>query len=269
MPILKITNKFLVVLFGLLTFATVARTQSPVFSPPTAGPQSFNGPITAPAFIPQNTSAGPQQYFFDDFYNSANTSAGTIGSPSGNSCTGTNANGSANHPGRIVIVSGTVSGAGETCFIGFAGSGDFNLNTSPAWLKESDVFVPVLPGTTAGSYQFGVASSTGTNPWTNGIGFYLSSANAVVNDWYCEIGSTYTDSTVAAAASTWTRLTLVSDGTNLYYYINGKQVCGAGIAVSGIQSGNMPAGAWTATALSTTSLSLYVDYLTASRTVVR
>lgn len=226
------------------------------------------GPQTAPAFIPQNTSAGPQQYFFDDFYNVANTGGGSIGTPSGNSCAASNANGSANHPGRILLTSGTAgTGTGEACFAG--NGGDVNLNTAPAWLKESDVFVPVLPGTTVGAYQFGAASSTNASPWTNGIGFYLSSANAVGNDWYCEINTTYTDSTVAAVASTWTRLTLMSDGTNLHYYINGTQVCGTGTAISAITSGNMPVGAWTATALSATSITMAVDYLTAYRAVTR
>jgi hypothetical protein len=228
-------------------------------------------PQTAPAFIPQNTTAGPQQYFYDDFYNIANVTAGSIGgTPSGNSCAPSSANANTNHPGQFLATSGTGgSGTGEACFVGFGGAGDFNLNTSPAWLKESEVFVPVLPGTTAAAYQFGANNSTGVNPWTTGIGFYLSSANGVANDWYCEINTTYTDSTVAAVASTWTRLTLVSDGTNLHYYINGTQVCGTGTAISAIHSGNIPAGAWTVTALSATSVTMAVDYLTSTRAVSR
>lgn len=253
---------------AVLVLCVGARAQSPVFGPLPSGPQAFNGPVTAPAFIPQNTTAGPQQYFFDDFLNASNTGGGAIGTPSGNSCVASNADGSANHPGRILLTSGTGgTGTGEACFVGTAG--DVNLNTVPTWTKESDVFVPVLPGTTAAAYQFGTASSTNASPWTNGAGFYLSSANGVVNDWYCELNTTYTDSTVAAAASTWTRLTLVSDGTNLHYYINGVQVCGTGTAISGITSGNMPTGVWTATALSATSVTLAVDYLTAYRAVTR
>jgi hypothetical protein len=237
--------------------------------PPVAGP-NFGVPITAPAFIPANTTAGPQQYLYDDFYTAVNAATGVIGTPTGQSCAATNTNGNINHPGQLLLTSGTGgTGTGEACFVGTGGAGDFNLNTAPSWLKESDVFVPVLPGTTAGAYQFGSSNSTSANPWTVGVGFYLSSANAVANDWYCEISTTYTDSTVPAVAATWTRLTLVSDGTNLHWYINGTQVCGTGTAISGIHANNMPAGAWTVTALSATSVTMAVDYLTSTRAVVR
>lgn len=273
-------SKLDLVLALLLTVlsAVGARAQSPVFGVlPSSGadksstsPQTFNGPITAPSFIPQNTTAGPQQYLYDDFYTAVNASTGAIGVPSGNGCAASNANGNVNHPGQLLLTSGTGgTGTGEACFVGFSGAGDFNLNTAPGWLKESAVMVPVLPGTTAAAYQYGTSNSTSANPWTAGVGFYLSSANAAANDWYCEISTTYTDSTVAATAAAWVRLTLVSDGTNLHYYINGVQVCGAGTPISGIHANNMPAGAWTVTSLSATSVTMAVDYLTSTRSTTR
>jgi hypothetical protein len=227
-------------------------------------------PLTQAAFIPANTTTGPQQYLFDDFYNAINAATGTIGTPTGQSCVATQTNGNANHPGQLLITSGTGgTGTGLACYVGTNGAGDFNLNTAPSWLKETSVDVPVLPGTTPGAYQWGSSNSTSASPWTVGVGFYLSSANGVANDWYCEISTTYTDSTVVAVAATWTRLTIVSDGTNVHWYINGTQVCGAGTPISGIHNGNMSAGAWTVTGLSATSVTMFVDYLTSTRAVSR
>jgi hypothetical protein len=249
--------------------ATTAASATTATSATTAAGLTGGSPLTQAAFIPANTTVGPQQYFFDDFYTAANVTVGAIGSPTGNSCGISATNANVNHPGQIGVTSGTVSGAGEACFVGVSGDGDFSMNTAPSWLKESNVLVPVLPGTTAAAYQFGSSSGVLMNPWVNGFAFYLSSANAVPNDWYCEKGSTLTDSTVTALAATWTRLTLVSDGTNLHYYINGTQVCGTGTPISTINANSMPAGAWSVTALSTTSVTMAVDYLTSTRAAIR
>jgi hypothetical protein len=122
----------------------------------------------------------------------------------------------------------------------------------------------VLPGTTVGAYQAGIVRTGISNNWaTGGAGFYLSSANGVVNDWYCFAGTTAgtVDSTVAATTA-WVRLSMKGDGTNLHYYINGTEVCGTGIPLS--QYTNMSTNTdivVTATALSSTSVALDVDYV--------
>jgi hypothetical protein len=226
------------------------------------------GTITAPAFFPQSIAAGPYSLYFNDWYTSAEANPGSIGSPTGQSCQTNTANGDANHPGNILLTSGTAgTGTGEACNVTtVSGFNIVGLNTVPAWTWESEVFVPVLPGTTVGSYQAGI-QHTAANPWTTGLGFYLSSANGVVNDWYCSNGTTYTDTTVAATVA-WTRLSMVNDGSLVHWYIGGTQVCGTGTALVSITatSGQF---AWTAVALSATSITMSVDYVDWQRQVVR
>jgi hypothetical protein len=218
---------------------------------------------SAATVIPASVTAGPSLAYFNDFYSAADVTSQAIGSPTGNACALSSTVSSLNHPGAIKLTSGTVSAAGDACFVS---SYLYSLNTAPGWTWESGVYVPVLPSTTAGAYQAGIASTQAASPWVGGAGFYLSAANGTPNDWYCEYGSTYTDSTVAATVG-WVRLSMVSDGTNVHWYINGTQICGTGVAIS-----NMPSQAfmdWTAVSLTTTSMSYYVDYVDFIRTLSR
>jgi hypothetical protein len=233
---------------------------------------SYSYTLTAPAFYPQSISAGPYLNYFDDFLTTDGVTSQSIGSPSGgNGCALNNGYQDVNHPGNIYAISGTAgSGTGTVCTL----LGTKQPITTPAgtlgWTFESVVDVPVLPGTTAAAYQVGLANALTANPWTTGEGFYLSSANGVANDWYCEYGSTPTliDSGVAATAGAWTRLTYVSDGSLAHWYINGTQVCGSGVALSNLPATSQLPG-WAATALSTTSVFIIADYLSLQRNVVR
>jgi hypothetical protein len=229
------------------------------------------GTVTAKAFVPYNLTAGPQSYFFDDFYTATNMQASAIGSPTGNSCGLNGANLSAAHPGQMRLVTGTAgSGTGEACSIDSGAGSETALNAAPVWTKETEVYVPVLPGTTAATYQWGAASTPAASPWTTGVGFELSSTNGVPNDWYCMYGAspTLVDSSQAATAA-WVRLTLTNDGTYIHWYINGTEVCGTGVAMGGIVSGEVHPASWTAVAGSATSVTMYADYITLYRAVSR
>jgi hypothetical protein len=230
---------------------------------------SFDRPVAAPGFFPQAGSAGPYTTLFDDYYSGANNASNPIGTAAGDTCTVNTTYTDNNHPGNLLLTSGTGgSGTGITCGYQSESASIFNAATSPGWTWETAVYVPVLPGTTAGSYQAGLTHSPNANPWTGGINFYLSSANSVANDWYCAYGSTYTDTTVAAVVG-WQRLTVVNDGTNVHWYVNGSQVCGSGVALASIPSSTQYPAAWSATALSAASVSLAVDYVDFQRATVR
>ena len=230
----------------------------------------MTGAPTAPQWNLQSTSAGPYAMYFNDFFSFSDLQGASIGSPSGNGCSFVNTYTDVNHPGNIVLVSGTGgTGTGEVCGITQGSNGPiFTPNTSLGWTHEMAVYVPVLPGTTVGAYQAGMAGTSNANPWTTGIGFYLSSANGVANDWYCEYGSTYTDSTVAATVA-WVRQTIVNDGTKVHWYLNGSEVCGTGVAIASIPSATMKIGTLTAVALSGTSINFGADYVNFRRNVVR
>jgi hypothetical protein len=242
--------------------------QSPAGSGAGLGANIFAGAQTAPGFWPQSGSAGPFFSYFDDFLGASGIQAGSIGSSVGSACLSNNAYEDVGHPGNIFLSSGTGgSGTGEFCAVGSSGVTQIaSPNSSPAWTWESAVYVPVLPGTTAGSYQIGLGGAL-TNPWTTGIGFYLSSDNGVANDWYCEYGTTYTDTTHAATPA-WTRFTIVNDGANVHWYIAGAEVCGTGVALASIPSGAQWL-AWTATAKSATNVHIAADYVLFQRAVVR
>ena len=226
---------------------------------------SFSGNQTSPGFYLQSGAAGPHTQIFDDFYNLlAVGNTGPIGSASGNSTSTYVPYEDANHPGNILLTSGTGgSGTGEfALYSGSSGSQQIiQLNGTLDWTWETAVYVPVLPGTTAGSYQAGAVHLQNVNPWTTGAGFYLSRANGVANDWYCQYGTTYTNSSTLAVASTWTRLTMKNDGTTAHWYINGTEVCGTGTTIASLPSTTQYAGAWAVTALSGTSVTMAVDYL--------
>lgn len=220
----------------------------------------------APSWQLTTLTAGNSEPFFDDYYavGTYSTAGGAIGLASGgNLCSGVNNTYlDANHPGNLVITSGTGgAGTGEYCGPNNGFASLVSVNSAVPWKWEAIVLVPSLPGTTAGSYQVGMAHTIAASPWANSNGtFYLSSTNGVANDWYCGSGSaslTFTDSTVAAVALTWVRLTIIWDGTLIHWYINSTQVCGTGTAgVTGLSM--FPAG-YTSVAQSASSVVLAVD----------
>jgi hypothetical protein len=233
------------------------------------GADGFDQPVRAPSFNLQSVSAGPYSVFFDDFFSGANNASNVIGSTSTASCTVNTTYTDNNHPGNLLLTSGTGgTGTGITCGLQSESPSVISPNTSQGWMWETVVYVPVLPGTTPGSYQAGLTHTPNANPWTTGINFYLSSANSVVNDWYCAYSSTYTDSTVAATAG-WVRLTVVNDGALVHWYVNGTQVCGSGVAIASMPSSAQYPASWSATALSATSVTMAVDYVDWQRAVTR
>ena len=223
----------------------------------------------ASSYPPQSKTAGPYAVLFDDFFSGANNASNNIGTPSGASCSVNTTYTDVNHPGNLLLTSGTGgSGTGITCGYQSENASVVSPNTL-GWTWETAVYVPVLPGTTAGSFQAGLSSGPNANPWTTGMQFYLSSANSVVNDWYCRYASTSTDSTVAATASTWTRLTMVNDGTYVHWYVNGTEATGCKTAVGSMPTASQYPASWSATALSSTSVTMAVDYVDFQRAVAR
>ena len=167
----------------------------------------------------------------------------------------------------IRLDSGTTVSTGENAIIGTGTFFIYTPATAQTWTWETDVFPEILPGTTAGSYQAGLTGTQAASPWSNGIGFYLSSANANVNDWYIHYGSTSVDCVTATAA--WTRLTMVNDGANVHFYVNGTQ-CGTGIALASLPATSPMAMAWTSyTSTASTHMYLDVDYVAFQKTVTR
>jgi hypothetical protein len=225
--------------------------------------------VTAPGFFPQAGAAGPYSVLFDDFYSGANNASNPIGSTTSESCTVNTTYTDNNHPGNLLLTSGTAgSGTGVTCGYQSESASITNAATSLGWTWETAVYVPVLPGTTAGAYQAGLTHTPNANPWTGGINFYLSSANSVANDWYCAYSSTYTDTAVGATVG-WQRLTIVNDGSNVHWYVNGTQVCGTGVPIASLPATAQYPASWSATALSATSVSMAVDYVDFQRATVR
>ena len=232
-------------------------------------------PASAPGFYLNTLSAGPIVAYFDDFFTAANLDTGAIGSPTSYSCSQNTTYMDQNHPGNMLLISGTGgSGTGVFCVVenqGGVGTSNprsiFTPNSSLGWTWSSAVYVAVLPGSTVGAYQAGMAATDNANPWTTGIGFYLSSANGVANDWYCQVSSTYTDSGIAATVA-WVRLGMVNDGTFIHYYINGVEATGCKTAIANASSSTMVL-VWTTTALSGTSVNMGLDYVYFQRAVSR
>jgi len=215
-------------------------------------------------------SSGPFSVYFNDFYSAADNVANSVGSPTGNSCVLSNAGIDANHPGNLLLTSGTGgTGTGADCGLQSVSAVINNLQSTTLWGIETEVKVPVLPGTTVGAYQFGMPGSPNANPWTTAIGFNLSSANGVANDWYCRYGSTQTDTTVAASTGWTNRLAMVNDGTNVHWYVNGTQVCGTGVAVTSMPNTGAYPDTWASVAMSGSSVQMYVDYVAFVRQVTR
>jgi hypothetical protein len=247
--------------------ATTAYAQNP--GPITPTTVTASGVVISPGLWPQTKSAGPYATLFDDYFSGANNASNNIGTPSGASCAVNTTYVDVNHPGNLLLTSGTGgTGTGITCGYQNEFPDVVTVNSSLGWTWETAVYIPVLPGTTAGGYQAGLTNGPNANPWTTGVQFYLSSANSVTNDWYCRYGSTSTDTTVAAVVG-WQRLTVGSDGTNVHWYVNGTQVCGTGTAVASMPSSTMYPASWSATALSATSVTMAVDYVDFQRAVSR
>jgi parallel beta-helix repeat protein len=232
---------------------------------------SFTAAQTAPGFFPQSKAAGPYSVLFDDYYSGANNASNAIGSNSGASCVVNTTYTDMNHPGNLLLTAGTGgSGTGITCGYQSEAASVISPNSgSLGWTWETAVYVPVLPGTTAGSFQGGLTNGPNVNPWTTGIQFYLSSANSVANDWYCRYSSTSTDSAIAAVAGTWTRLTMLNDGTYVHWYINGAEATSCKTAVGSMPSGAQYPASWSATALSASSVTMAVDYVDFQRATAR
>jgi hypothetical protein len=232
--------------------------------------------VTASASIPATSdvlkgagSAGPYSTFFDDFYSGANMASRPIGSATADTCAISNAYSDVNHPGNMVATAGTAgTGSGIVCGLISENPSIASANNPLVWTWETAVYVPVLPTTNPGSYQVGMAHTPNENPWTSGIGFYLSSANSSQSHWYCRYSSTGTDSHVSAVVA-WTRLTMSNDGSLVHWYINGHEVCGTGVPIASLPSTTQYPALWSATALSGTSVSLAYDYINWQRVVDR
>jgi hypothetical protein len=264
--------------FVATAITPLAPLASPTFTGTPAAPTpttSDNSTKVATTAYVQSVQADPylqrtQTLLFDDYYSTANNSANPIGSPTGSGCSANNVDSDINHPGNIVLTTGTGgTGTGETCGYQNASGAVHTLNLTPGWTWETDVYVPVLPGTTAASYQVGLSGNPNSNPWGTSILFYLSSANGVANDWYCKYSSTSVDTGVAAVASTWTVLRMASDGTNTHWYINGTEASGCVTASSNLTATSVYVASYAATALGSTSTTMAVDYVYFQRAVTR
>jgi hypothetical protein len=230
----------------------------------------LNAAVTAPGFFPQSGAAGPQTVWFDDFYSTANNASNNIGLPVGASCVANNTLADANHPGNLLLTTGSGGlGTGITCGLQAASGTLAGLNAGPAWTWETAVNVPSLPAATAASYQAGLVGMPNRDPWTTGIEWYLSSVNGTPDHWYCRYGSTSIDTQVPAVAAAWTRLTMINDGDRVHWYINGTQVCGNGVPAANVPSNTMYAASWSATSLCSGNSTMAVDYVNFERAVVR
>ena len=120
----------------------------------------------------------------------------------------------------------------------------------------------MLPATTVGAFQAGMASTFSANPFSgNWVSYDLSSANANKNNLYCGAhGEALQDSSTTLVASTWYRLSIHSDGTKIHWFVDGSEVCGTGYAVSNLTTGGVQV-ALDSTALSGTSISFVADYI--------
>jgi hypothetical protein len=177
-----------------------------------------------------------------------------------------------NHPGVLLVISGTVTSAGEACSPapGFHAPIS-NLNNGSGWSLTNLVYTPTLPSASGYANQVGLATTLTANPWTTGVAFYLSSTNAVPNDWYCQYGSTLVDTGVPASTAAWTKLDIVANGLVVTWLINGQAVSSG---CTGVAQTSMPSTvqnvAWSSLSFTSgTSFSLNVDYTLFMRQVSR
>jgi Concanavalin A-like lectin/glucanases superfamily len=247
--------------------AFLAPTANPNYQPAVqyGQPTIYQKPVSLNQILATQNNPGTSVWF-DDKYSALGTQAVAINgaSVSATSCSansGMTLDG--NHPGLIEVVSGATSSEGVVCLTNNNGVQTLTGLQTPwrPWYYESQVQFPVLPGTTAHAYQVGLTNSAAVNPWTSSEAFYLSSANANANHFYCEYnsGPTLVDSGVSAVANTWYKLTITDDGQILRFFINGTQVCGTAIAAANATAGNTFIAA-SSVALTGTSEYMIQDY---------
>ena len=243
------------------------------FSVDTSGDTTALGNSKATQFLYPTVTTGPNGQEWSDLYTTSGLGSGAIGTPTtAGSFTASSTEQDINHPGNVALNSGfstAGTGIGEY-FIGES-SGAFaalSLNTTPGWTFDTIVYVPVLPATTAASYEVGLYHNPNILQNSGGgQGFYLSSTNANQNHWYCSYGANVNTDSGVTATSAWTHLSMVQNGTNLLWYINGAQVCSTPIAnVTSLTSYTD----WKAVAQTeTTAVTMYIDEFTFQRALTR
>jgi hypothetical protein len=239
----------------------------------TNGNTTATGNSNATQFYYPTVSAGPNGQEFSDLFTTSGLGSGAIGTPTtAGSFTVSSTEQDLNHPGNVALNSGfstAATGIGEY-FTGES-SGTFaalNLNTAPGWTFDTIVYIPVLPATTAASYEVGLYHNPNILQNSGGgQGFYLSSTNANANHWYCSYGANVNTDSGVAATSAWTHLSMVQNGTSLLWYVNGAQVCITPIAnVTSLSSYTN----WKAVAQTeTTAVVMYVDEFVFQRALTR
>jgi len=231
-------------------------------------------PVPAAPFTFTVPGSGPPFQWFNDFSDGIVLSAASIGAPTAQSCSVTSSGSmqDVNHPGVMVVASGTVSSAGEACSPtpGFHAPIS-NINSGSGWSLENLVYTPTLPSAAGYAFQVGMANTLPVNAWSTGVGFYISATNAVPNDWYCEYGSTQVDTGVAASTAAWTKLDIIANGLVVSWLINGLAVSSG---CTGVAQSSMPATVqnigWTSLSFTGgSSFSLNVDYTMFQRQVTR
>lgn len=222
----------------------------------------------------QIITAGPNLCYFDDFMTTAGKNSIAIGSPTAATCNNGTTFQDNTSPGNLIDISGTgTSGTGEVCdtFGNVTSVTNASICTTAngcSFKQETRVIVPVLPGTTSGSYQAGLVGTAIAPTWTTGIGWFLSNGNGVPNDWYCRFGSTQIDSGIAATTA-WTRLSLYDDGANVHWYVNGVEASPCITAVGSMPTNALLLATTAAVGTSGTSVSMGVDYWSFQMNTVR
>ena len=108
--------------------------------------QGVGGNGVPGGFVPQPGAAGPNSTFFDDFYTGANMASDPIGSPTSDSCSPSNTYTDNNHPGNMLLTSGTAgTGTGIVCGLVSELASIASANTSQGWTWDTAVYVAVLP----------------------------------------------------------------------------------------------------------------------------
>jgi hypothetical protein len=232
----------------------------------TNGNTTATGNSNAMQFNYPTVTAGPNGQEFNDLFTISGMNSGAI-SGGGGSFAVNNTVQDVNHPANAALNSGTTTAEGYYA-TGESTQDWQSLNTTPGWIFDTIVYVPVLPATTPASFEIGLYhTATAIQASGNGQGFYLSSANANANHWYCSYGANVNTDSGVAATSAWTHLSMLQNGTNLLWYVNGAQVCSTPIAnVTSISSYiNWKVETLTAS----TAVVLYIDAYTMQRNLTR
>jgi hypothetical protein len=251
-----------------------------------AGSNTFSTPPVAPGYLlPLTAASGGPGYvsYFQDFLDNSGTMAVEAeGSPTGDSCS-TNAAATTvlssttfQAMGAMLAASGTVINTGVNCvYVGniFPMQGP-QLGAYP-WTWEARVTVPSLPTATASAYAVGMNTGPPTSAnWGSGYGFEMSTANSGFtseNDWACNSNGSLTDTGVAATVGAYNRLSMVQNGTNLSWYIDGTLISACTpVAVGSIVTTQLHLADFSSEALaSASSVILYVDYSAFQRVISR